>query len=78
MEVIVDCAAMQNAPPAVAIMYYHTDKRKWRRLRIECDSRTIEQVTAKLRFILDIRGGFYRQEYIRHMSTMNKRPSLSH
>nr|CAG4643236.1 EOG090X072S [Ilyocryptus agilis] len=78
MEVIVDCAGMQTAPAAVAIIYYHTDKRRWRRLRIECDSRTIEQVTAKLRFILEIRGGLYRQEYLHHTSLMNKRASLSH
>nr|CAG4641729.1 EOG090X072S [Eurycercus lamellatus] len=78
MEVIVDCVAMQNAQAAVGIIYYHTDKRKWRRLRIECDTRTIDQVTAKLRFILEIRGGHYRQEYLHHTSSMNKkRASLS-
>ena len=78
MEVIVDCTPLQSAPVAVGIIYYHTDKRRWRRLRIECDAHTIEQITAKLRFILEIRGGFYRQEYLRHTSTtMNKRASLS-
>nr|CAG4650185.1 EOG090X072S [Sida crystallina] len=54
---------------SLAIMYYHTEKRKWCRLRIECDAKTIEQVTAKLRFIMEIRGGHYRQEYLRHAST---------
>lgn len=67
MEVIVDCALMETVPPSVAIMYYHTEKRKWCRLRFECDSKTIDQVAAKLRFILEIRGGHYRQEYLRHL-----------
>ena len=68
MEVVVDCVAMDTIPASVAVMYYHTEKRKWCRLRIECDVKTIEQVTAKLRFILEIRGGHYRQEYLRHAS----------
>ena len=73
MEVIVDCIAMQTIPVSVAIMYYHTDKRKWRRLRIECDTKTTDQVVSKLKFILEIRGGLYRQEYLHHMSSFNKR-----
>lgn len=76
IEVIVDCVPMQTLPATVAIMYYDTDKRKWRRLRIECDSKTIEQVVAKLKFILEIRGGLYRQEYLHHMSYVNKKASL--
>jgi hypothetical protein len=67
---------MQTLPASVAIMYYDTDKRKWRRVRIECDSKTIEQVVAKLKFILEIRGGLYRQEYLHHMSYVNKKASL--
>nr|CAG4651010.1 EOG090X072S [Simocephalus serrulatus] len=77
MEVIVDCVAMQTIPTSVAIMYYHTDKRKWRRLRIECDMKTIDQVVAKLNFILEIRGGLYRQEYLHHISCVNKRTGLT-
>nr|CAG4646290.1 EOG090X072S [Macrothrix elegans] len=77
MEIIVDCIDMQTVPPSVGIIYYHPDKRKWRRLRIECDSRTIDQVTAKLKFILEIRGGVYRQEYLHHVTSPGKRASLT-
>ncbi|KAK4026800.1 target of rapamycin complex 2 subunit MAPKAP1 [Daphnia magna] len=76
IEVIVDCVHLQTVPASVAIMYYDTDKRKWRRLRIECDIKTIEQVVGKLKFILEIRGGLYRQEYLHHMSYVSKKASL--
>nr|CAG4647936.1 EOG090X072S [Moina brachiata] len=77
MEVVVDCVDMRTEPGSVAIMYYDTDKRKWRRFRIECSSKTIEQITKKLKFILEIRGGLYRQEYVRHTSSVNsKRGSI--
>ena len=76
IEVIVDCVPMQTLPASVAIMYYDTDKRNWRRLRIECDTKTIDQVAAMLKFILEIRGGLYRQEYLHHMSYVNKKASL--
>lgn len=66
MEVVVDIIDMQTEPDSAAIMYYDTDKRKWRRFRVEFPSKTIEQVSKKLKFILEIRGGLYRQEYIRH------------
>ena len=66
MEQLVDCLPIDSVPPSVAIIYYHVEKRKWRRLRIECDAKTIQQVVAKLRFILEIRGGHYRQEYLHH------------
>jgi len=81
MEVIVDCIPLQTVPSSVAIMYYHTEKRKWRRLRIECHHKTIDQVTAKLNFILEIRGGHYRQEYLHQANNhqvINRRASLPH
>jgi len=69
MEVIVDCVPMASVANSVAIIYYHTEKRKWRRLRIECHPKTVDQVTAKLNFILEIRGSHYRQEYLHHSSS---------
>nr|CAG4642542.1 EOG090X072S [Evadne anonyx] len=69
MEVIVDCVPMASVANSVAIIYYHTEKRKWRRLRIECHPKTVDQVTAKLTFILEIRGSHYRQEYLHHSSS---------
>nr|CAG4638478.1 EOG090X072S [Cyclestheria hislopi] len=80
MEVVVDCIAMETIPSTVAIMYYHTEKRKWRRIRIECDSKTVEQVIGKLKFILEIRGGHYRQEYLQQKSShvIKHRHTLPH
>lgn len=62
MEVVVDCIAMDSE--TIAIVYYDTEKRKWRRFRIECTLKTMEMVMKKLKFILEIRGGLYRQEYV--------------